>query len=56
MRTDSTPTGRYMEQFNSLFWKSSPYGAPVVGWPTDIEAISREEADAITERTTLQII
>src|SRR5215211_5957521 len=46
MRTDSTPTGRYLEQFNSLFWKSSPYGWPVVGWPTDIDAISREEANA----------
>ncbi len=46
MRTDSTPTGRYTEQFNSLFWKSSPYGWPVVGWPTDIDAISREEANA----------
>ena len=46
MRTDSTPTGRYMEQFDALFWKSSPYGWPVVGWPTDIDAISREEANA----------
>ncbi len=49
MRTDSTPTGRYTEQFNSLFWKSSPYGWPVVGWPTDIDAISREEANAYFE-------
>ena len=46
MRTDSTPTGRYQEQFNSLFWKSSPYGWPVVGWPTDLDSISREEANA----------
>jgi predicted Zn-dependent peptidase len=46
MRTDSTPTGRYMEQFNALFWKSSPYSWPVVGWPTDIDAITREEANA----------
>ena len=46
MRTDSTPTGRYNEQFDALFWKSSPYGWPVVGWPTDIDAISREEANA----------
>src|SRR4029077_2525416 len=46
MRTDSTPTGRYLEQFNAMFWKSSPYGWPVVGWPSDIDAISREEANA----------
>jgi predicted Zn-dependent peptidase len=46
MRTDSTPTGRYMEQFDAMFWKSSPYGWPVVGWPSDLEAITREEANA----------
>ncbi len=26
MRYDSTPTGRYLQQFNAMFWKSSPYG------------------------------
>ena len=41
---DSTPTGRYSEQFNAMFWKSSPYGWPVVGWPSDLEAITREDA------------
>jgi predicted Zn-dependent peptidase len=46
MRTDSTPTGRYLEQFNAMFWKSSPYGWPVVGWPSDLESITREEANA----------
>ena len=44
MRTDSTPTGRYNEQFDAMFWKSSPYHWPVVGWPSDLEAITREEA------------
>jgi predicted Zn-dependent peptidase len=43
---DSTPTGRYLEQFNALFWNSSPYGWPVVGWPSDLEGITREEATA----------
>ena len=41
---DSTPTGRYMEQFDAMFWKSSPYHWPVVGWPSDLEAITREDA------------
>jgi predicted Zn-dependent peptidase len=41
---DSTPTGRYREQFNALFWKSSPYGWQVVGWPSDLDAITREDA------------
>ena len=46
LRTDSTPTGRYLEQFDAMFWKSSPYQWPVVGWPSDLEAITREDATA----------
>lgn len=46
MRYDSTPTGRYRQQFNAMFWKSSPYGWPVVGWPSDLDAITREDAMA----------
>jgi predicted Zn-dependent peptidase len=44
MRLDSTPTGRYDVQFNAMFWKSSPYGWPVVGWPSDLDAITRQDA------------
>lgn len=44
LRTDSTPTGKFDELYESLFWQSSPYGWPVVGWPSDLEGITREEA------------
>jgi predicted Zn-dependent peptidase len=44
MRTDSTPTGKFDEQYESMFWQSSPYAWPVVGWPSDLEGITREEA------------
>ncbi len=44
LRTESTPTGKFQEQFEALFWQSSPYGWPVVGWPSDIEGVTREEA------------
>jgi len=44
LRTDSTPTGKFDELFDSMFWQSSPYGWPVVGWPSDLEGITREEA------------
>jgi predicted Zn-dependent peptidase len=44
LRTDSTPTGKFNELFDSMFWQSSPYGWPVVGWPSDLEGITREEA------------
>ena len=45
MRTDSTPLGKFQEEFNALFWESSPYAWPVVGWPSDIPAISKAQAD-----------
>jgi predicted Zn-dependent peptidase len=45
MRTDSTPLGKFSEQFNAMFWESTPYGWPVVGWPSDIPAISKAQAD-----------
>ncbi len=44
MRTDSTPTGKFDEEFNALFWTSSPYSWPVVGWPSDLNGLTREEA------------
>lgn len=46
MRTESTPTGAQNEVFNSLFWRGHPYGWPTVGWPSDISAITREQAEA----------
>ena len=46
MRTDSTPTGRFHEQYESMFWQASPYAWPVVGWPSDLEGITREEAES----------
>ncbi|MGD1916343.1 MAG: M16 family metallopeptidase [Phycisphaerales bacterium] len=33
---ESTPTGRIDEQIDSVFWSSTPYSWPIVGWPTDI--------------------
>jgi predicted Zn-dependent peptidase len=46
LRVDSTPTGKQREEFDAMFWKSSPYGWPVIGWPSDLEGITREEATA----------
>jgi predicted Zn-dependent peptidase len=46
LRIDSTPTGKLDEQFDAIFWNASPYHWPVVGWPSDLHAITREEAQA----------
>ncbi|MCF6263469.1 MAG: insulinase family protein [Xanthomonadales bacterium] len=45
MRTESTPTGKQNEVYESMYWRGHPYGWPVVGWPSDISAITREQAE-----------
>ena len=45
MRTESTPVGKFYEEANALFWESVPYSWPVLGWPSDIPAISKADAD-----------
>jgi predicted Zn-dependent peptidase len=45
MRTESTPLGKFAEEFNSLFWQAHPYHWPVIGWPSDIPSISKKQAD-----------
>jgi predicted Zn-dependent peptidase len=46
MRVESTPTGRFEEEFEALFWTSSPYSWPTVGWPSDLQGITRAEAES----------
>src|SRR5215510_14517359 len=45
LRTESTPTGVYQEQFDAMFWQFSPYLWPVIGWTSDLFSYSREQAD-----------
>lgn len=45
LRTESTPTGKYDETFESMFYTSHPYSWPVIGWPSDVENITREQAN-----------
>lgn len=45
LRVESTPTGKFEEQFDAMFWQSTPYHHPVVGWPADLESITREQAE-----------
>ncbi len=44
LRVDSTPTGKLNEQLESMFWQASPYSWPVIGWPSDLNSITRDEA------------
>ncbi|MFM7034941.1 MAG: M16 family metallopeptidase [Planctomycetia bacterium] len=45
LRTDSTPTGRFQEQFDSMFWASCGYAWPVIGWPSDLNSYTTEQAE-----------
>jgi predicted Zn-dependent peptidase len=45
MRTESTPLGKFNEQLGAMFWESSPYNWPVIGWPSDLPNISKAQAD-----------
>lgn len=44
LRTESTPTGVFQEQFDSMFWMSSGYSWPVIGWTSDLNSYTMEEA------------
>jgi len=44
LRTESTPTGPFDEQFESMFWLASPYNWPVIGWPSDLNSYTYQQA------------
>jgi predicted Zn-dependent peptidase len=43
---ESTPLGRFEEAFEAMIWQAHPYGWPVIGWPSDLPVITKQEADA----------
>ncbi|HLA79599.1 MAG TPA: pitrilysin family protein, partial [Vicinamibacteria bacterium] len=45
LRTESTPLGKYDEEFSALFWQAHPYKWPVVGWASDIPSYTKAQAD-----------
>jgi predicted Zn-dependent peptidase len=46
LAVESTPTGKFEETFDAMFWQASPYSHPIVGWPSDVESITRAQAEA----------
>jgi len=45
MRTESQPFGRLLEQFLSTAFSAHPYHQPVVGYMSDLDSFSREDAE-----------
>ncbi|MBP1605560.1 MAG: putative Peptidase [Acidobacteria bacterium] len=41
---ESRPDGVVSEAFNALTWMASPYHWEVIGWPSDISQVTREQA------------
>ena len=46
MRTESNPIGKLLEEFLGVAYKSHPYGEPVVGHMSDLQNVTREDAEA----------
>ena len=44
LRTESTPLGKFDEEFNSMFWDAHPYSWPVVGWASDLPMYTLQQA------------
>ncbi|UCB51657.1 MAG: insulinase family protein [Candidatus Zixiibacteriota bacterium] len=42
---ESTPTGMIEEDFRAMFWKSSSYHWDIIGWASDLDNITREQAN-----------
>lgn len=45
-RTDNSPNGRLHEAFAAAAFMAHPYGLPVIGWPSDVDALSRAQTEA----------
>lgn len=43
MRTDDQPRAQLYEQLNSVIWQVSPYQRPVIGWMTDLDALTAND-------------
>jgi zinc protease len=44
MRTDDNPRSQLFEQLSSVVYQASPYRRPVVGWMTDLDAMTPQDA------------
>jgi zinc protease len=50
-RTESTPRGRFREAYDAAFWGRQHWrGRPLIGWPEEIAALSRDDLAAFFQR------
>lgn len=49
-RTENDPGSLFAEQANAMLYLNHPYSDPIVGWKSEIEGLTREDAMAFYER------
>ena len=49
LRIESTPTGPFDEQLDSMIWTSHPYGMSGIGWMSDLRMLSMADAQRFFE-------
>ena len=49
-RVDSDPGSRLREALNAITFVNHPYGSPVIGWQSEIEALNKDSAIAFYDR------
>src|SRR5262249_22475725 len=50
MRTESSPEGKLFEEFLACAFRAHPYGRPVIGFMSDLDALSATTAKKFFER------
>ena len=50
LRTESQPVGRLLEEFLAIAYKAHPYGEPIIGHMSDLETLTRSEAEAFFKK------
>lgn len=49
-RTENDPRGLFSEKLGATFYGAHPYGRPVIGWRSDLEQITPEDAQVFYDR------
>jgi zinc protease len=50
MRTDDNPHARLFEAMQAMVYQASPYRRPIVGWMSDLDALTPDDARAFYQR------
>ncbi|WP_082585635.1 M16 family metallopeptidase [Hydrogenophaga sp. Root209] len=49
-RTEESPRARMFEAMNAMIYQASPYRRPIIGWMSDIESLTPDDARAFHQR------